>query len=85
LFVLKNFTDHPQATPYYGIDYDNITYSLGMWTILHYKFCINQNKITFSSGQKNNVNKISIELLGIISLSMDREEVDSFKGLIIVI
>ena len=27
---VKNFTDLPQATPYYGQDYDNITYRLGM-------------------------------------------------------
>jgi len=82
--VLKNFTDHPQATPYYGQDYDNITYNLGMSTILDYIFCRNQNKISFLSGEKSNVKKISIELLGIISMSADHEEVDSFKGLVIV-
>ena len=63
-FVLKNFTDQPEATPYYGQNYDNITYKLG---------------------DKSNVKKISIELLAAASMSRDREEVNSFKGLIIVI
>ena len=39
--MLKNYTDLPQATPYYGQDYENITYKLGMKTILHHKFCRN--------------------------------------------
>ena len=45
-FVLKNFTDQPQATPYYGQDYDNITYKLGMSPILHFKFA-ETHKINF--------------------------------------